>query len=213
MSGRSIKKSISKNAKPVAEAVVVEPSPVIVGTTVEILEEPEIFEDNPDEPELSLNDKVKKMLETISALMKTLKLMETDLKNVRVLYRKEIKENNKRNKQKKPRKTGNSEPHGFVKEVKISDDLADFLKLPRGSKMARPKVTKAISQYVKDHDLSLPSNKTMFKADRALKKILGEVRYPINKKKPELGDGYSYFNLQTHLVNHFIKEPATLTAA
>jgi chromatin remodeling complex protein RSC6 len=161
----------------------------------------------PDEPELSLNDKVKEMLATIVLLSKSLKSIETDLKSVRVLYKKEIKENNKRNKQKKPRKSGNSEPHGFVKEVKISDDLADFLKLPRNSKMARPKVTKAISQYVKANNLSRPDNKTIFIADKALKKILGEAKYLINKKKPELGKGYSYFNLQTHLVNHFIKDP------
>ena len=39
-----------------------------------------------------------------------------------------------------------------------------------------------------------------------LYKILGEPRYPIDKKKPDLGEGFSYFNLQSYMKDHFVKE-------
>ena len=205
-----LKKTTPKKQKqesaPVEEVpVIVEIPPAVPETSVE-----EVSDDTAGEPEatMSLDIKVKDMLTTISNLVRKLKLVESDLKNIRVLYQKEVRENNKRNKQKKPRKNGNTEPHGFVKEVEISDDLAQFLKRPKGSLMARPQVTKAISLYVKEHNLANPENKTIFKADKDLKKLLGEPRFLINKKKPELGNGYSYFNLQTHLVDHFIKASA-----
>jgi chromatin remodeling complex protein RSC6 len=96
--------------------------------------------------------------------------------------------------------------HGFVKDVKISKELAEFLKVPFDTTISRPKVTTAISQYVKEHDLANPEKKSIFKTDSVLEKILGEPRFLINKKRPELGMGFSYFNLQTYMKEHFLKD-------
>jgi len=202
-----LKKSAPKKQKQEVVPPVEEPTVII--EIPPVVPEIPVDEASVEHPEaMSLDIKVKDMLNTISNLVRKLKLVESDLKNIRVLYQKEVRENNKRNKQKKPRKNGNTERHGFVREVEISDELAQFLKLPKGSLMARPQVTKAISLYVKEHNLANQENKTIFKADKDLKKLLGEPRYLINKKKPELGNGYSYFNLQTHLIDHFIKASA-----
>jgi len=211
-SARSVKKTESEENRDSLPEMSRLPSEVRSRDSADELSPERERRDEEIEPEeTSLNLKVKEMLQTIATLMKNLKTIETDLKNVRILYKKEMKENSKKTKQKKVRKVGNTEPHGFVKEVRISDELAGFLKLPKGSLMARPKVTKAISMYVRENNLANPENKTIFKADSDLQKILGEPRLLINKKKPELGYGYSYFNLQSLLVEHFIKEKAEPT--
>src|SRR6187455_1539926 len=96
-----LKKSAPKKQKqesaPVEEVpVIVEIPPAVPETSVE-----EVSDDTAGEPEatMSLDIKVKDMLTTISNLVRKLKLVESDLKNIRVLYQKEVRENNKRNKQ------------------------------------------------------------------------------------------------------------------
>lgn len=149
----------------------------------------------------TLGDKIKNTLDSVSIFIKTLKVVEAELKVIKALYTKEHRKNTKR-----PKRAVSLMSHGFVKDVKISKELAEFLKVPFDSLISRPKVTTAISQYVKEHSLANPEKKSIFKTDSVLEKILGEPRFLINKKRPELGYGFSYFNLQTYLKDHFVKE-------
>jgi hypothetical protein len=185
------KQKVVKIAPTVPEIVV--PEVVEIPEVVETVEVACIGE--------SLGDKIKNALDSVSVFIKSLKVVEAELKVIKSLYIKEHRKNTKR-----PKRNVSLMSHGFVKDVKISKELAEFLKVPFDTTISRPKVTTAISQYVKENDLANPEKKSIFKTDSVLEKILGEPRFLINKKRPELGMGFSYFNLQTYMKEHFLKD-------
>jgi hypothetical protein len=199
-----------KTPVPVLETPVIQPTVTEIQTPV--IETPVVETESVKVTENSLETRVKDLRATVSALQKVLKTVDSELKNVSILYQKETRENNKKNKRKNRKVSQSGELHGFVKEVPISDDLAEFLGLSKGSLIARPQVTRAISKYVKEHDLAKPENKSIFNTDAKLEKLLGKPTQSAIKKKPELGVAFSYFNLQTVLKEkgHFIKKPAAI---
>ena len=101
---------------------------------------------------------------------------------------------------KKKRRSGNKAPSGFVKPAKISDELATFLKVPKGSEMARTKVTKEINAYVHAHKLQDPNNGRVILADKKLRELLRL------KKNEEI----TYFNLQKYMKHHFASSKTKL---
>lgn len=190
---------ITKKKVKVAEII---EAPVPVEETVEETPDPvEVSEAKVSCVDDTLGDKIASSLETVSLFVKKLKVLEAELKIIKSLYTKEHRKNTK-----KLKRNVSSLSHGFVKDVKISKALADFLKVPADTLISRPKVTTAISLYVKEHGLANPEKKSIFKTDAVLEKILGKPRFLVNKKLPELGMGFSYFNLQTYMKEHFIKE-------
>jgi len=121
------------------------------------------------------------------------------------------------------RKGGNQKanPSGFNKPTKITDALAKFLSVDKGTKLPRTDVTRRINAYIKEHDLqgmmrtdkngidkndnrfintTLPKSDKRYKHATLLKKLL------------EPTTDLSYFNLQTFLSPHFIKEPKKVIA-
>lgn len=100
------------------------------------------------------------------------------------------KVNAKRNKNK-----GSRAPSGFVKPAAISKELAKFLGVEAGSKMARTDVTKMITAYVKEHSLQASDNGRRIMPDAKLKALLN-----VSDK-----DEVTYFNLQKFMKHHFIK--------
>ena len=116
------------------------------------------------------------------------------------------------------RRGGNqkSNPSGFNKPTKITSDLAKFLGVEEGTCLPRTDVTRRINAYIKEHSLqgmevegksglkkmdnryintTLPKSDKRSKWATQLRKLL----------KPK--ENLSYFNLQTYLSPHFIKEP------
>jgi chromatin remodeling complex protein RSC6 len=88
----------------------------------------------------------------------------------------------------------------FQVPVNISPALCSFLGRPAGSQESRSNVTKAITSYVKDHNLkSTTSDKHTINADAKLKSLLGLKE----------GDKLTYFNLQKYLNVHYIKNTPT----
>lgn len=154
--------------------------------------------------QVPVEEHFKRLMLVVDDQIKQMRVVKTDLKALLVLYQKEVKENKTK---KKRVKKENKEyvPHGFTKPVHISPELASFLNLEKDATIARPSVTRAISLYVKEHTLYEPSNKSIFKADNTLKKLLGEPQFLVEPRKPELGMGYGYKNLQKYLSPHFQK--------
>lgn len=96
---------------------------------------------------------------------------------------------------KRPRKSGNRAPSGFVKPTLISEELANFLKKPNGTEMARTQVTREINKYIVEHKLQDPANGRKINADKKLRNLL-----KITKE-----DELTYFNLQKYMSPHFAK--------
>jgi chromatin remodeling complex protein RSC6 len=100
-------------------------------------------------------NKLNNQFQDVISIMKTLQ------SNLKVLQKEVIKEKkelkkieNKYNKNNSKRK-----PHGFALPSLISDELADFLNVPKGSELARTEVTSKIISYVKEHNLQNPEKK------------------------------------------------------
>lgn len=85
--------------------------------------------------------------------------------------------------------------NGFSKPLPISNQICDFLKIPRGTLLSRSEVTKHIDFYIKEHDLLHNSDKRIILPDKRLSYLLG------SKKT----DHITYFNLQQWLKHHYIK--------
>lgn len=186
-------KKVAKKAEAVPEPAPVEETPVETETPAEETET------------VSIESRIKEAMATIDTQMKDLKSFKGLLKTLLVDYQKEVRENKNKFKKRRVKSNKVQVPHGFTKPVHISAELSSFLKVDKDTTIARPSVTSAISKYVKEHTLYNEDNKSIFKADATLKKLLGEPQYLVEPKKPELGVGYGYKNLQKYLSPHFLK--------
>lgn len=174
--------------------------------TLPVVEVPQVTPETEVEtlPTLSVDTQIKNLMSFVDEQMKQLKTVKLEMKNLLSSYQKELKDS--KTKKKRVKKENHEYvPHGFTKPVHISPELASFLNVAADATIARPSVTRAISLYVKEHTLYDESNKSIFKADKTLKKLLGEPQFLVEPKKPELGLGYCYKNLQKYLTPHFMK--------
>lgn len=184
---RSLKKEVSLKDKKVAASnsskaiekiPVVEVPEIVITPVVATLEVPVATEQVENHVE-SLGEKLAKTLATVSGMIASLKSVESELKAFKVAYNKEQKKHSK-----SPKRKTSSGNHGILEESKITPELAAFLNVDKDTSIRRPQVTKAIGNYVRENNLANPDNKRIFKTDDNLKKILGEPRFLIEKKKP-----------------------------
>lgn len=82
---------------------------------------------------------------------------------------------------------------GFMKPVKISKDMQKFTGIKDDQLVSRVDVTKAICSYVKEHNLQNSDDRRQFTPDEKLSKLLGT------------NQALTYYNLQKHIQQHFIK--------
>ena len=87
-------------------------------------------------------------------------------------------------------------PSGFVTPTRISDELAQFLKVPAGTLLARTEVSKLINGYIMVNNLQDANNGRLINADAKLRKLLNA--------KPT--DEITYFNLQKFMKPHFARD-------
>ena len=127
------------------------------------------------------------------------KEVQSQLKTLQKTHAKEVKALQKRTRKRKNRDGKAKSPSGFTQPTKITDELAGFLGLDKGSEIPRTEVTKKINCYIKEHDLQWEQNKRHIKPDKKLGSLL----------KVGKGEDLTYFNLQTYIKPHYIKAEAT----
>lgn len=169
---------MSETASPVAAKKQPEPTPVAPAPVVEA-------------PAAETSSPLVDLSSKITALSATVKDVQTALKVLVKEY-----ERMKKLVEKTERKRANArtQPSGFAKPTKISDEMCDFLEVPRGTELSRTDVTRKINAYVKQHNLNKADNKRIILPDPKLKKILGSGDEEV-----------SFFVLQRYIKNHFIK--------
>ena len=190
------KKAASKKAsEPVAAPapVVAAPAPVTAAPV-----------EAADAATTSVQDDVKAMLTQANTLRETVGALVAELKRVEKRVARLQKEADKRRRKSKKPVEGEEvkprKPSIFELPTPLSNDLCSFLGLSNGSKESRSNVTKAITGYVKQHDLK---NKHTIAPDAKLKSLLG-----VNDDEV-----LTYFNLQRYLNRHYLKPtPATPAA-
>ena len=100
-------------------------------------------------------------------------------------------------------------PSGFAKPSLLSDELCKFLGMDNGSLIARTDVTRAITKYVKENNLFDAADKRTIVPDNKLSALLN-TKPAADGSLPKI----TYFNLQSHIKQHFIKEtPAVVATA
>ena len=127
--------------------------------------------------------------ETVGALVAELKRLE---KRVARLQKEADK---RRRRSKKPVEGEEAKPRKlsiFEIPTGLSAELCSFLGRPAGSLESRSNVTKAITTYVKAHELK---DKHTIKPDAKLKALLGVAAEEV----------LTYFNLQKYLNKHYLK--------
>lgn len=179
-------KAPAKKAAPAKkEAAAPAPAPVVEQNTVQ--EESASIES-------SMTTVLTEFSKSIQELTFSLNKMKADFKIVEKQVLREAKAMDKVN-ARRNRNKGSRAPSGFVKPAAISKELAKFLGVDEGTKMARTDVTKMITSYVKEHKLQASDNGRRIMPDTKLKALL----------KVTDKDEVTYFNLQKFMKHHFIK--------
>jgi len=144
----------------------------------------------------TINDSLTLFKMQITNLQKMVKTVEKDI-------RKELKNIRK---DRKIKAKSQRAPSGFAKPTKVTKELCEFMNKPEGSEMARTEVTKALVNYIKEHNLIelCEDSKNKIVPDDKLKKLLG-----CNDNINDL----TYFNIQKYMNKHFYskKEKDTIT--
>jgi len=134
---------------------------------------------------ISLTEQKNQISNTIIKVKQLQKTCTKELKN---------KKNKKNRKPSDPDKK--RAPSGFTKPIKLSEELCEFIGKQNGTEMARTEVTKLIAIYIKDNNLQLEKDKRTIVPDKKLSKLL----------KCGDNDIVTYFNLQSWMKPHYIKE-------
>lgn len=182
---KSAPKSKKSTPKPKAEPVP-EPAPAPVPT------QNEVVEDAAPAPEEVLEQRFTSLLEQLTT---SLNVTRTLIREVRELKKSTEREIKAAYKKRRKQRNSDRKPSGFIKPTLISDELAAFLGVPKGTEMARNQVTKAIHEYAKTHNLQNPENKRQIFLDTKLSKLLGVAKNEV----------VTYFNLQRYTAKHFAK--------
>ena len=158
--------------------------------------------DTTEAPVVSVQDDVKSMLTQANTVRETVGALVAELKRLEKRVARLQKEADKRRRRSKKPVEGEEvkprKPSIFEIPTPLSNELCSFLARPNGSLESRSNVTKAVTAYVKTHNLK---DKHTIKPDAKLKSLL-------SVKDDEV---LTYFNLQKYLNRHYLK--ATVATA
>lgn len=85
---------------------------------------------------------------------------------------------------------------GFVKPRHLSNEMTDFLEVPRGTMLGRNEVTSRINQYIVKNDLRDAEDRRVILPNPELRKLLNV----------DESENITYFNLQKFMKGHFINK-------
>lgn len=157
----------------------VSPEPVLVEQAPTKVEEPQVETKLTKKEET--NNEFVNLIEELETMKKQItKIMST----VKVLQKTSAKKNRNQNIK-----------SGFVKPVAISKEMGVFMGTKENELVPRNVVNKTINEYIKNHNLQVPTDKQTFVLDDTLASLF-------NLKN---GDVVHYFKMQTHLKNHYPK--------
>jgi len=144
--------------------------------------------------EIQVTENFSSFFQKLQGLTVLINSLKGEFRNLEKKALRELKIAQKVNAKKK-RKSGNRSPSGFVKPTLISDELANFLKKPLGSEMARTEVTREINTYIRANNLQDKANGRQINPDDSLSALL----------KVKENEVLTYFNLQRYMSPHFAK--------
>ena len=96
---------------------------------------------------------------------------------------------------------GNKNSGGFMKPVKISDELAKFIECTPEERddINRTEITKRICKYIRENNLQRPDDRREIIPDETLKKLFAL------KDVPDEKDKLTYYSIQKKVQSHIFK--------
>ena len=200
-SKKSVKKSKKKVEAPVEE--VVEAAPVeeaVEAAPVEEVAQPKRTRRVVDRESVvrdfdsllqTLEDHVEELRSSNNKTRKNtgVKFVKSVTKSLRTLKKDTVKAMKMKRKTNRAKNTTS----GFMKPVKISDEMIKFTGWDADAPKSRVDVTKFICNYIKEKDLQKPEDRRVILPDSKLKKIL----------KYQDGENLTYYSLQKKIQHHF----------
>ena len=135
----------------------------------------------------TMSEQFDSVIDKLNENISSMKLLLAEVKQLKKDASKSMK-TKKEKKEKDPNK-----PAPFTKPVVISDELRNFLN--QEDDISRTEVTKKMYKYIKENNLQNPDMKREFIVDDKLAKLF----------KIEKGTHLGYFNVQTHMKQHYPK--------
>ena len=141
----------------------------------------------------SLEDHVEHLRSTDAKTRKNtgVKFVKSLTKSLRLLK----KDTQKAMKMKRKTNRAKNTTSGFMKPVKISNEMISFTGWEADAPKSRVDVTKFICNYIKENDLQKPEDRRVILPDAKLKKILDH----------QDGENLTYYSLQKKIQHHFTK--------
>ena len=179
----STKGARNKKTTPAPAPAVAEPAP-----------EPVVAESNPLKEHLeTLGTGFDNIIERLNVFKNEIQALLKDYRQQKKDVEKALKTVSKRSKK---RRTGGNAKSGLNMPTGITGDLASFLGEDESLRISRTDVTRRVIAYIKEHELQDAEKRRVILPDDNLGALLNVP------EDVEL----TYFNLQTYLAPHFVKD-------
>lgn len=205
----------SASPAPVVETVVVSPTPVVVVESVSQPQVVQVVDSNVVTPQSNVVENSTNGFQSSTApgfqgryenILNRIKLTQSLLREINsdmLILNRELHRLSKPIQKKKGFKKSDNSRSGITQEVGVSSELEKFLGLNPGSKISRTSVTRAVTEYIKNHNLQNPANRRHIILDGTLSKLLN----------PPSNEQVTYFNLQKFLKVHYVGSASAQAAA
>lgn len=150
-----------------------------------------------DISEVNALDALNNYLKDLNDLKATVAEFYKRGKEIKKLVEKEMKDIKKGSKKKRTRKP-DAKPGGFRKPVKISDELCEFLGIPKGKKLARTEVSKKLNEYIRDNKLQNEKDRRIIEPNKKLLALFS-ADYTDDAR-------LDFFTMQKYIKHHYIKD-------
>jgi chromatin remodeling complex protein RSC6 len=182
----------------VAENVVAETPSDTENTTDEIVEntidESKPIKKNSDQTESVFLSKLTSFLTKVSVVNKEVRELQTIGRTLEKDFNAVVRALSK--KKNKHRNNENRALSGFAMPSLLSNELYTFLDIQEGTLIPRKQVTRMLNEYIKENNLRNETDRRIILPDDNLKRIFNCTE----------NDNVTYFNLQSYVKHHFIKE-------
>ena len=171
------------------------PPPAPVETSVPIVVVDDLATSTAPLPaDVVVNTRFEVLNQKVVDLANTIKELGVYLKTVQKEIVKLAKTSSKRSRS-RATSTDKKTPSGFAKPTKLSDELCEFLSVPKGTELARTDVTRRLNLYIKEFNLQDEKDKRKIHPDAKLMSVLSV----------KSGDVLTFFNLQSYIKHNFVK--------
>ena len=140
---------------------------------------------------LKLLNELKKDNDILQKIIKDNKLK---YKKIELLYKKELKEFNKKNS-----KTRKNNSTGFTKLKKVPPPLVKLLNIKKGELVSRTDITKKIWEYIKINNLYYEKDKRVLRVNKELINVF-KIDISVNSNiNPKNKDAFTFYTIQNYI--------------